>query len=111
MRYFRRAGPDVLVMESESRHQFVEGPKPPSDEHPEGVPGGTIAYNDRDPREERLADQMAGDPYWYEVDGRGDVKTSEPETKPLIEDETETSGLAASPEVEKAEVPETEETA
>lgn len=78
MRYFRRAGPDVVVFDSEQHQRFVRGPQPPSKESPDGSPGETIAYDDRDKRETRMVEQCVNDPGWYEVDARGAPVVVEP---------------------------------
>jgi hypothetical protein len=73
MRYFRRGGPDVLIFESTESQRFVTGPVFATEENPEGVPGGTVAYDEEDETlGKRMCAQLEADTSWYEVDGRGD---------------------------------------
>jgi hypothetical protein len=89
MRYFRRAGPDVLIFETEGRERFIRGPQQASEENPEGVPGETTAYEEGDPWGDRMIEQLTNDPYWYEVDARGDtIVPTEPEPEPEVTTDT-----------------------
>jgi hypothetical protein len=101
MRYFRRGGPDVLIFESESRQRFVRGPQQPTEENPDGVPGETVAYEEDEELGDRMIEQLSHDPYWYEVDGRGDPVVVEDEADDEAEAETE----GEAPPAEEAEAP------
>lgn len=49
-------------------HRFIPGPDPEA-----GTPGGLIAYDDADSKEATIAEQMAKEPGWYEVDSEGNA--------------------------------------